>query len=285
MPIRRQAILTPTQEITLAQKLEPLWSQGLSAAEIAYELTFGRGEYSMLKRYHVWFYRQKFDRAEYHWLIPFKGHFPRRKKGIRPGHSRYADKFEEVLPHREFKLLLNKNLSKDEDDEEVMMNRAYCILQYWTPLRKSELLERLRKDFKVKEDCLVITLYRKKKHYAPNAKPEPCNLLLSLPYVDEVVEYLESFKANEKVFAKLTPTKAWGLTKKVFEDRYPHFFRYNFITKAVRNAENARTIIAELLDDTRMDVSTVTGYVMASPKHRAAIARRELAQIQQEAEA
>jgi integrase len=277
---KRMPLLSPEVEVKLAEEMLPLWGQGLKAKEIADELNFGRGDYAKLKTFHVWFYRLKFNDARYEHLKDFKGQFQRRKRGIAKGKSRYKEKFDETMPFSEFKSLLNRNVSKSDDDE-VMMKRALCILFYWTPLRRSEILERVRKDFKVKRDYLVINLYRKKKSYLPTAKPEPFYLLLELPLVDEVVEWIEKFKSNERPF-DITPLKAWYWVKDVFEGRYVHFFRYNFITKAVENSEDARTILAELLDDTRMDITTVTGYVMASPKHRAAISRRELKTLRRE---
>jgi len=270
---KRMPLLSPEVEAQLKEDMRPLWVQGNTAREIAEELKFGEGSYAKLKPLHVWFYRAKWGS---------KDGFHRRKKGIPKGKPRYKVKFDETMPFAEFKSLLNQNAPVCDDDE-VMMKRAYFILHYWTPLRKSEILERVRRDFKVKHEFLVINLYRKKKHYGLNAKPEPYYLLLELPLVDEVVEWIKKFKSNEHPF-NITPLKAWYWAKETFDGRYPHFFRFDYITKAVENAEDARTILAELLDDTRMDITTVTGYVMASPKHRAAISRRELKTLRERAE-
>jgi hypothetical protein len=277
---KRMPLLSPEVEVKLAEEMLPLWDKGFKAKEIAEELNFGRGDYAKLKTLHVWFYRLKFNDARYEHLKEFKGQFQRRKKGIAKGKSRYKEKFDETMSFSEFKSLLNQN-APVYDNDEVMMKRAYFILHYWTPLRKSEILERVRRDFKVKREFLVINLYRKKKHYGPNAKPEPYYLLLELPLVDEVVEWIKKFKSNEHPF-NITPLKAWYWAKETFDGRYPHYFRFDYITKAVENAEDARTILSELLDDTRMDITTVTGYVMASSKHRAAISKRELELINKE---
>jgi hypothetical protein len=281
MPIRRQAILTPTQEVTLAKQLEPLWAKGLSALAIADELNFGHGEYERMKPYHIYFYREKFNEAEYVHLKEFEGRFPRRKKGIPKGKHRYihrreSDEDEEVMEFEEFEDLLDEGLPKERADPEVKMKRALCILHYWSPLRRAELNERIRKDFRIKGDLLVISLYRKKKYYPQNAKPEPFKVPLNMPLMDEVVAYLKTFKprSKEQVF-KMKPHDVWLMMREVF-DSYPHFWRFNWVTKAVENAEDARTILPALLADTAMDISTVTGYVLKSSKHAAQISRREL---------
>lgn len=278
MVYRRQALLSLEIEVKLAQEMLPLWERGLSAKAIADELNFGRGDYAKLTTLHVWFYRQKFNDAKYPHLEQFKGQFPRRKKGIPKGKSRYKEKFEEIMPYDEFVSMLNENVPRDDDDDETKLKRAYFILHYWSPLRKSEILERLRRDFKVRHGELIITLYRKKKHYLPTAKPEPFHIPLAMPMMDEVLNWLKRFKPNERPF-NITPLTAWYWTKEAFEGRYVHFWRFNYITKAIENAEDARTILAELIDDTRMDITTVTGYVMTGSKYRGAISKRELALI------
>jgi integrase len=273
MPFRRQALLSPEIEVALAKQLLPLWAQGLKADEIADELRFGHGDYQRLKPYHIYFYRIKFNSAQYEHLKQFKEQFPRRKEGIPKGKPRYTDKAEEMMQFEEFEELLDEGLPKCDEN---MMKRSLCILHFWSPLRRSELLERERRDFAVKNDCLVITLKRKKKYYGPNAKPEPFNLPLDMPLINEVMLYLKTFKprSKERVF-NFKGRKAWAMMKEVF-GTYPHFFRFNFVTKAVENAEDVRTLLPALLADTGMDIQTVTGYVMKSSKNVAQISRREL---------
>lgn len=278
MPFRRQALLSPEIEVALAKEMLPLWTQGLKAETIADELRFGHGDYQKLKPYHVYFYRIKFNSAKYAHLTLFKGQFPRRKKGIPKGKPRYTDKAEEMMEYEEFEELLNEGLPKCDEN---VMKRALCILHFWTPLRRSELLERIRKDFTVKGNNLVITLYRKKKLYGPNAKPEPFSLPLDMPLVDEVMAYLKTFKprSKEHVF-NLKGRQAWAMMREVF-GIYCHFFRFNFVTKAVEHADDMRTLLPALLQDTGMDIQTVTGYVMKSSKNVAQISRRELELIRE----
>lgn len=99
-------------------------------------------------------------------------------------------------------------------------------------------------------------------------------MLKDLPLVNEAIKWIEMFDEDERPF-DISPKNAWLIIRNIF-GAYPHYWRFNYITKGIENAEDVRTILPELLDDTRMDITTVTGYVMASPKHRAAISRREL---------
>lgn len=276
MGFSRQPVLERPIELKLRQELKEKWSVGLTAPKIAEALNFGiKGSpYEKLKTYHVWFYRHKFnekDKKDETWQ---PGQFPKRRKGaIRKGSSRYKVKHDEPMPFKVFQDALNQNCPKLGPYSK--RKRAYLILHYWTPLRKSEIYERVAEDFEIKKDILKINLYRKKKFYRVGEKTEPFYLSLKMPLVEEVVEWVEDFEPDERPF-RFTHTTAWNYVKEVFKGYYPHFFRFDYITKAVENARDVRSIIVELLNDTGLDLATVTTYIMSNPKYRTSVNEREL---------
>jgi hypothetical protein len=270
MVFARQPLLKPEIEEKLEADLEPLWTDGLTAKQIAERLEFGtpEGTYKKLKPMHVYFYREKFG-------------FRRRKKGIKKNRPRYKDKQDTTMDFTEFQETLNDKVPKS-DDPKVKRKRAYLILSFWTPLRKSEIIERVRKDFTRRGGRLKINLYRKKKFYRKNAESEPFFLPLSTPMLDEVVDWIfgtvdgeKRFQPDERPF-NFTGWTAWKYVHDVFDGLYPHFFRFDWVTKAIENADNVAAIIPELLRDTGMDVLTIMSYVMKNPKQRTSITDREI---------
>jgi len=263
MGFSRQPLLKPEIELKLKEEMHQLWLDGYPAKKIAEILQFGEpeSEYHKLKPHHVWFYRSKF-------------HFHKRKEGIPKGRSRYKVKHEETMSFQQFQQTLNINCPKTPFPH-TRRKRAYAILHFWTPLRKSEIYERIRKDFEIKGNTLKINLYRKKKYYRPNEKKEPFYLPLKMPMLDEAISWINEFELDERPF-NFSHFTAWNYIKSIFKDYYPHFFRFDYITKAVENAKDPKSLITELLMDTGLDLATITAYIMANPKHRTSISEREL---------
>jgi hypothetical protein len=234
--VTRSAILKPETEVQLAGEMLPLWRQRpkLTAKQIAEELNFGEKPYEKLKKYHVYFYREKFNKGsgeegKYEWLEPFRGKFRRRKKGgTKKGHHRYKHEPEETMPYPVFRDTLNDKVPIPEDkyggewyEKYVCRKRAYLILHYWSPLRRSEIIERKGRDFKITRDVLKIVLYRKKKYYKKGAKPEPFFLTRELPLADEVVSWVRKFRANERPF-DFSGVQGWRYVKDVFTKKIQH---------------------------------------------------------------
>lgn len=314
MPFARTALLKPDVETALAKQMLPLWRADFTAEQIMKELDFGEpflvikhkrvdNPYIKLQKFHVWNYRTKFNKGKEKHLKRFKNKFkPREGHGIPKGQSRYKDKQDETMSFTEFRNTLDAELPLIEGIDQKYCNfiqrkRAFLITLFWCPLRKSEVYERVEKDFKIMGDALKINLYRKKKYYKLGAKTEPFFLKLQIPLVNEVVNWVLKSKKEWKVPLvdkegnivtddngkpilnrhpfNFNSWTAWHYVKTIFPNKTCHYFRFNWITKAISNARDPRYIINELLIDTGLNIQTVRSYIMDNPRFRGAINVRE----------
>ena len=293
MVFTRSALLTEENEVKLAEEMVTLWKLGKTATQISTDLQFGAfgTPYAKLNKLSVYTYKEKFnkglgDNGTYFHLERFKDKFSKRIGGIKKGEKRYKNKPTEPISFKEFENTLNKTIPKVDYKEKdwfsnyVCRKRAYLILLFWTPLRKSEIYERVAKNFIVEGNTLKIDLYRKKKFYNKNADTEPFYLLLDFPYVSEVVEYISHSDAQERPFDFGSDT-AWRYPKEVF-GLFPHAFRFFWITNAIETSDDPKTLIEELLGDTGLDIRTVVNYILDNPKHKNSISKRMLKMIQGE---
>jgi len=272
----RSSKLRPEIEAQLKDEMKPLWDGSFSAIQIAYKLGFGEPRlkkllkdyepdprYEKLKAYHVYFYRSKFK-------------FKRRRTPPRAkGKTRYKIKHDEVMTFEQFKNTLNEKVAKNSVRYCQRM-RAFLILLYWTPLRNTEIIERTRADFSMISGSLKIDLYRKKKYYHLGKKSEPFYLRMSYPLVDEVVDYILTVDDPDERPFNFTRWTAWNYVRQVFEGYYPHFFRFNYITRGVNNAKDAGQLITTLLGDTGLNISTVSEYIMQNPRFRNTLNDRQM---------
>lgn len=279
MGFTRSAILNKEEEEVLRSQLRKLWTQGKTASEIAEILEFGKpktstGEdnpYYKLKKFHVWNYKTKFNNDKDH-----PARIPKHSKcGIKKGQRRYKEVPDETMSFDEFKERLNSEVPSVPLDNTwysryVHRKRAYLILHWWTPLRKSEIYERKAKDFTVRNNFVEINLKRKKKYYRKDSQTEPFFLELNLPMVEEVVNWISLFEDNEKPF-DFSGVTAWQYVKDVFPNKFPHFWRFNYITTAVDTTNDVGELIRILLQDTGLDIQTIMKYIMKNIKFRGSI--------------
>jgi len=267
----RKPVLSPEEETELRKQLEKLWYSplNLSAPAIAERLGFGvRGSrWEKLKPYHIYFYRSKF------------GLEPRRPEESlkRKGKPRYKVKQKDTMPIDVFIKTLNEKLPPTSKVNR--QKRAYLILHYWTPLRKSEILERSIDDFIVDQEgrLLTINLVRKKKGAA---EPEPLDVPLDFPLMNEVVAWLENKEwvtmSNKDKPFNFSHTKAWQTVKEVFGNYYPHFFRFNYITDRLDDVD---ATIPEIKSATGLSLPAIERYVMASRRAQRRMEERKLQKI------
>jgi hypothetical protein len=283
MSFVRQPLLSAEVEARLKKEMGLMWRQGHKAKDIAEALCFGEEGtiFKKLKPYHVYFYRSKF------------GFLHRQKPPRGKGESRYKHKPKELgmmLPEV-FINTLDEKIPKFPSTFHRRRKRTYLIIHYWTPLRKSEIYERTIEDFEITETKLIIHLLRKKKHHKPTDDDEPVSIPLEFPLMDEVIDWLESEAWKTMIPDKEHPGKtklnlrpwkidkdtAWNYVKEVFEDCYPHLFRFNWITDAT---DDPKTTIRELVAKTKLTLPALLKYIVTDEKSEESIDRRKLERIQ-----
>ena len=283
MPLfTRQALLNPEQEDNLKAQMLPLWNSGMPAKDIAQSLQFGvKGtQFEKVLPQYVYYYRLKFNKKDpqsfLHRKLP-----PRKQSGL----SRYKHKQEKLMTFEQFQENLNAKASPFNPDNK--RKRSYLIVHFWSPLRASELYERTIKDFELTSESLIIHLKRKKKKYKLTDDEEPLEIPLSLPLMNEVVQWLclksdgstgdkinlkdskwvavEPDPKDPKKTAKkylrpwqISDTTAWKYVNSVFKGFYPHYFRFRFVTDSLKHNAD----LQELKDVTGMHLVTLNEYVM-----------------------
>jgi len=273
MSLVRQPLLNPKVENKLKNELSKRWLAGMKGRDIAQELKFGvKGSpYEKLKPCYVYYYRQKFAKDEPE-LFPI-----RNKPPFAQGERRYKVEPDEIdtIEPEEFIETLNEKLPQDGSFRS-RRNRSYLIVQFYTPLRVSEIIERTISDFKITKSKITINLLRKKKGHELGDKNEPISIPRVFPLVDEVVQWLqgEEWKKVKGIDKKTGETlynlRPWKIShdtarlvfKSVFADAYPHFFRFNWL---MSEANYPDTSIAELKNKTRLTLDALERYLL-SPK-------------------
>jgi hypothetical protein len=269
MSFTRQPLLKPEVEEQLKDELSQLWLMGMTGKNIAQDLQFGvKGtDYEKLKPHYVYYYRQKFAEKNPD-LFP-----PRNEPPFAKDESRYKHPPEElgIMEPEEFIETLDEKLPPI-DSFYAKRARSFLILLFYTPLRSSEIYERTIDDFEITKTKITIHLLRKKKRHKPTDKDEPIDVPRAFPLVDEVVDWLEGEEwKRKKVNRKGEVTfnlRPWAIShdtarnyvKEVFENAYPHWFRFNFLTTEANYPE---TTIAELKSKSRLTLSALEKYVMA----------------------
>ena len=310
MDFARQPLLSKEKEADLKSKMEPLWTQGLKGMEIAKQLKLGHPgtAFESLQPRYVYFYRQKFN-------LPLRAK-PRFKKGSKtlPNH-RYKNTPEELglMTPETFIFKLNEMLPRNEFSE---AQRCFLIILYWTPLRESEIFERVqnmpiedgkvRNDFEILPDKLTIHLLRKKKKYHKDAD-EPISIPRCFPLVDEVVEYLQSksweitFNGKPNEVKKkdeygfqiesshgklqfelnhrpfpISKSMADNWVKSVFKGFYCHHFRFQFITSATQLPDMK---VSELKAKTYLTLGALEKYIFPIKRSEADLDRKKIDEL------
>jgi integrase len=280
----RQPLLSPEVEAKLKEQMKRKWLSGMPGKQIADELGFGKHgtSYEKVKPNYIYFYRQKFN-------LPTRNDPPFEK-----GTHRYKKRPKELglMSPETFINTLNTKLPSISKLDYVKRARAYLILHYWTPLRSSEIYERVIDDFEIMKDKIIIHLLRKKKGHKPTDESEPIAIPRVFPLVDEVVEWLEGKRWQKKVkvtgkrggvkhvlsnrpfhFGKDT---ANAYVKEVFEDYYPHYFRFNYITEG---ADDPDTTIAELKAKTKLTLTALEKYIITDEKTEEKFDKRKIKRL------
>jgi len=103
-------------------------------------------------------------------------------------------------------------------------HRAFCVLLYYSAVRKKEALRVLKEQFQVRPKQIIFNVGKRLKHGIETpALPLPLNA----PYVDELLEALGNTKPKKRVFPYCDKT-GYNIVRRAF--KYPHLFRLSRIT-------------------------------------------------------
>lgn len=115
-----------------------------------------------------------------------------------------------------------------------LRDKSFIAFLYWTGVRKSEALERVKEDFKITDTDLIVDFHQRKKH---GLETPPLEIPLDLPYVNLIVEQVRKTHHGKRVW-DFNGITAWRIIKRAFGERfYPHFLRLNRITRMFDNPE------------------------------------------------
>ena len=117
--------------------------------------------------------------------------------------------FRDGMEHREF--LQQKH-------------RAFCVLLYYSAVRKKEALRAVKEQFQVTPKEIIFNVGKRLKHGIETpALPLP----LDAPYVNELLAALGNTKLGQRVFPYSDKT-GYNIVRRAF--KYPHLFRLSRIT-------------------------------------------------------
>jgi len=123
-----------------------------------------------------------------------------------------------------------------------LAHRSFLAFLYWFGVRRAEALERVKSDFEIKDDLLIVDATPKK-----GGEREPLEVPVDYPYVDLIIEQVNRTRrtlANptRRVW-NFSESTAWRIVKRVMPKHYPHYFRLN---RATRFLEDPTTTLPEM---------------------------------------
>jgi len=131
---------------------------------------------------------------------------------------RREGKIEQPLTEDDFKRGMEQGRFLDQK------HRAFCVLLYYSAVRKKEALRALKDNFQVLPNKIIFSVGKRLKHGIETpALPLP----LDAPYMNELVEALGKTRQGERVFPYSDKT-GYNIVRRAF--KYPHLFRLSRIT-------------------------------------------------------
>ncbi len=123
-----------------------------------------------------------------------------------------------------------------------LRDKSFLAFLYWFGVRRSEALERVKEDFKIRDGLLIVDCPAKK-----GGEREPLEVPVDFPFVDLIAKQVELTRrtlANptRRVW-NIDDVTAWRIVKRVMPKHYPHYFRLN---RATRFLEDPSTTIPEM---------------------------------------
>jgi integrase len=104
------------------------------------------------------------------------------------------------------------------------VQRAYCVLLFYSGVRRGEALEVKREQFQITDEVIMYDVGERLKH---SKETSSLTLPLSSPFMEELKILIENTKQGKKLFPFCSKT-AYNIIRRVFH--YPHLFRLTRIT-------------------------------------------------------
>ena len=119
---------------------------------------------------------------------------------------------------------VNQMIAKsDRRDKKVLI-----AILFLTGARVSEALMLRKKDFRVREDKLLIRKPVLKRREVYN---HTVPISINSPFVKSIIGYINELDDEEDKLFNFKRTSAWIYIKKVSPDAYPHLFRHSKLTR------------------------------------------------------
>lgn len=151
-----------------------------------------------------------------------------RDKLGRPQHKgkyKYG-KQTQTITFTEFKEIMESGHFKKR-----LKHKSYLAFLYWFGTRRSEVYERVKEDFKIDGQLLIIKCPAKKR-----GKREILKAPISLPYIDLIIDQVNRTRKGRRVW-NFSASTAYRIVKRVMPKHYPHFFRLNRAVEFLRDPE------------------------------------------------
>jgi integrase len=131
---------------------------------------------------------------------------------------RSEGKIEQPLSDKDFKEGMEEGLFLTQK------HKAYCVLLYYSAVRKHEGLRATKEHFQVLPDRIIFIVGKRLKH---GIETPGLPIPLNAPYVNELLEALGDTKPKKRVFPYCDRT-GYNIVHRAF--KYPHLFRLSRIT-------------------------------------------------------
>jgi len=131
-------------------------------------------------------------------------------------------------------------------------HKAFCVLLYYSAVRKSEALRSRRHQYILREDRIIFEVERRLKH---GLHTPPLHLPLNAPHMDELYEAIKDTDQGKRLFPYSKKT-GYNIVSRVWKG-YPHLFRLSRITQFFLDGWN----IAQLRSWTGLTLKALEYYV------------------------
>jgi len=104
-------------------------------------------------------------------------------------------------------------------------HRSFCVLLYYSAIRKTEALRARREQFALRHDRIIFDVGKRLKH---GLHTPPLHLPLHAEYMTELYDVIVETKQGKRVFPYCQKT-GYNIVSRVWQ--YPHLFRLTRITQ------------------------------------------------------